>query len=88
LYRERIFHILTIYAAKYRTSLVNVKLNEVVVTYHESSQKTLSSYLFAFSSSHLQLKRKQRKIKNKIETRAKLNAKQSQTKLKKIETQT
>ena len=78
LYRENIFYILTIFTAKYRTRLVNVNLNEVVVKYHESSQKTLCSYLFAFSSSHLQLKRKH-KEKNKIKTRAKLNTKHSQT---------
>jgi hypothetical protein len=41
LYREKIFYILTIFTAKYRTSLVNVISNEVVVKYHESTQKKL-----------------------------------------------
>jgi hypothetical protein len=85
LYREKIFYILAIFTAKYRTSLVNVKLNEAVVKYHESSQKHLSSFLFALSSSQLQLKRKHKKIKSKIKIRTKLNTKQRQTKLKKTE---
>jgi ElaB/YqjD/DUF883 family membrane-anchored ribosome-binding protein len=88
LYREKIFYILTISTAKYRTSLVKVNLKEPAVKYPESSLTELFSYLFKFLSSHLELKRKHKKIKNKIKTSVKLNKKQSHGTSKQIETQT